>query len=261
MTVTEQEMDARIARIQELKRQKIAAGDVNAMLSRQEIDQVVPEKFLAPESAKWTNEKTWTPAVSPPPAEVDLSVLSASERTFWRAADAMSRAGQDPTPRAVDAKLGLGLKNPSSVVSAIRKKGLWPWPPARKGPSPGARKKDRPHAVRTTPGPDSAGLVPPPAPRADAVPLTNGHASDHQPGPGSEEPRSEDRQRPGRDPQRQPEAPASRFSLTDFVATSNELDLEQTVNLAVAIRECRPGLRSLLLAFAGELLLEDPFHA
>jgi hypothetical protein len=106
---------------------------------------------------------------------------------------------------------------------------------------------------RTTSGADGPGLVPPPAPRADAVSCGSGHAPDHQPGPGPEEPRREDRPAPGRDPEWQSEETAPRFSLT----TQDERDLEQALNLAQSVRECRPGLRSLLLAFAGELLLED----
>jgi hypothetical protein len=270
--VTEQDMETRIKAIQEMKRQKIAAGDIKAVLTEQEIDQVVPEKFRD-QASKFQSSGSWTgaptPKVADPAPKVavpapkvtapapDESRLTARERQFLDGARALEREGQTVTPRAVAERLGWTIRNPSGVACDIKIKGLWPWEPASRGRAPGSPRKDRRHAVRTAPGTDGSGLVPPPAPRADAAPLANGYAPDYQPGAWPEEPRREDRPAPGRHPERQPEAPASRFSLTDFVAKSDELDLEHTLNLANAIRECRPGLRCLLLAFAGELLIEE----
>ena len=256
-------MEARIARIQEIKRQKIAAGDIKAVLTDQEIDQVVAEKFKD-QGSKFQSSGSWTGAPAPKasesapkvadPAPTARHALLPHQRKFLEVAEQLDREGKPVTPRAVNERGEFNLKNPSAMAYDLRKLGMWKWAKAK----PGVKGKKRsPRAVRTKRGTDGAGLVSPPAPRADAAPLGNGYAPDYQPGAWPEEPRREDRPAPGRDPERQPETPASRFSLTDFVAKSDELDLEHTLNLANAIRECRPGLRCLLLAFAGELLIEE----
>jgi hypothetical protein len=258
--VTEQDMETRIKAIQEMKRQKIAAGDIKAALTEQEIDQVVPEKFRD-QPSKFQSSGSWTGAPkaseSAPkvadPAPTPRQGLLPHQRKFLEVAEQLDREGKPVTPRAVNERGGFGLKNPSAMSYDLRKLGFWKWAKVK---PPGAKKGSR-HAVRTTPRPDGAGLVPPTAPRPDAAPLGNGYAPDYQPGAWPEEPRREDRPAPGRGPERQPSAPASRFSLTDFLPASDELDLEHSLNLANAIRECRPGLRCLLLAFAGELLIEE----